>query len=1151
MKVFLSSTAVDLVAYRQVADNTILQLCHQAVVMERFGPLPGEPVEECERKAQECDVLVCIVAHRYGSEPEPGKGSVTRREVEAARAAGRSILAWIVDDDQPWSAKKEQDRLTDPTVSADMNRVASVARSVQALADFKTWLRSTFVCDTFTTPDDLGRKIAIALSNYWGQNKGQITPPYISLNNLKNSGINKFVGRRDALSQLHEKLQESEKGSIFTLTGMAGIGKTELALQYAWREWKKGTYLGGVCWVNVKSNDPSFDIINFFEHKLKLGEPRGSIAAEIVQECWSNWPNGDVLIVFDDVQNIHQILEYLPPYESKRFKVVITTRCEYLSDVIGNIHLGELSEDASLDLLRSYIDKDRINLYIEEAKLLCDDLGYLPLALELIGRLLRRRAWKIKDVRDKLRERGLKDKSSLLSKSHPEMTAKYGVKAAFGLSWDELEDEPKIQELALYLSLFAVAPIQQVWINELFPDENVDDIEEWLIDSLVNLNLVKSAGENQYELHRLIHLYLREKLDESALLTSAKKRYCKLLILKCEKFSPILSPVQIEELTPIVPHIKQITAYHYEYIDDNYNHTIPSNWNLPIKAINSFYVSQGFYPQAIQYFQEYLECTRERFGEDDIHLMVIYNDFALVLKDRGRYAEALELLEQARTIAIKYLDENHHETMMISNAIGDTYRQMGEYEKAKEILSKLLPHVLPQNLFSQGIENVYISALNLCVPNNLGLVYGEMKKYEEAETFFKLVLSYLEGKDEKNLHYTQAAINLAGILIELKRYQEAEMMLVKALRINKLILDPKQLIYRLNLSKLVVLFIIKNKLEDAEKLLLELFELQLNLACLEFAVMECFYHIVSQYFYQGLYEKVEEVSLKINKLYHKFQLTNSIEYCKSLNLLAQSYTRVARFEEASKLLREAIDIEQILLHQTDKLRIVDSSDISFDLTTSDSFQTFGMVLWNLAQKFIHPTHFNQRRSLLLEAERCTKYSLELCQIIYKQKNDANTHDMLSAINNNLGLIFEDLEKYAEAENSYKIALRLRREEHGNEHYLVGQSLLNLAACYDWQKKNADAVENMLLECKVIWEKLFQSNHPEMIHCYEHLAKFYSRIRKFKEAINYYQKTIDNCHARQADNISFYQQRMEECIKQSKKLMPRKTNLLSKKTKGFG
>ncbi len=163
MKVFLSSTAQDLGPYRQVADDTILRLSQQAVAMERFGPLSGEPVAECERKARESDVLVCIVAHRYGWVPEKGRGSITRREVEAAKAAGKGVLAWIVADDHPWTEKKEQDLLTDPTVFDNPTRVAEVVEAVKALAEFKGWLRATFVCETFTTPDDLGRKIAIGL----------------------------------------------------------------------------------------------------------------------------------------------------------------------------------------------------------------------------------------------------------------------------------------------------------------------------------------------------------------------------------------------------------------------------------------------------------------------------------------------------------------------------------------------------------------------------------------------------------------------------------------------------------------------------------------------------------------------------------------------------------------------------------------------------------------------------------------------------------------------------------------------------------------------------------------------------------------------------------------------------------------------------
>src|SRR5207244_4637990 len=106
--------------------------------MERFGPLPGMPVDECERLASESDVVVCIVAHRYGFVPEKGRGSITRREVEAAKDAGKDVLVWIVADDYPWTEKKEQDLLADPNVLADPARVTEVVEGVSGLGAFKS-----------------------------------------------------------------------------------------------------------------------------------------------------------------------------------------------------------------------------------------------------------------------------------------------------------------------------------------------------------------------------------------------------------------------------------------------------------------------------------------------------------------------------------------------------------------------------------------------------------------------------------------------------------------------------------------------------------------------------------------------------------------------------------------------------------------------------------------------------------------------------------------------------------------------------------------------------------------------------------------------------------------------------------------------------
>jgi hypothetical protein len=308
MKVFLSSTAVDLVAHRQVADDTFLRLSQQAVVMERFGPLPGEAVAECERKARECDVLVCVIAHRYGFVPEPGKGSITRREVEAARAAGRDVLVWIVEDGHPWSEKKEQDRLTDPTVLADPIRVVEVAESVKELQDFKTWLRATCVCDTFTTPDDLGRKIAVALSNYAQENLGD-GPPREPPNRGELRIVHAlqpaphFHGRQALLEDLSAWVADlASPDRVLSLVAPGGSGKTAVAERLV------ATMDPGVASVLVWSfyERPDADAFLRECNQLFLGEEEGPAGGRLERLLRGLRDGRPHLIVLDGLERVQE-----------------------------------------------------------------------------------------------------------------------------------------------------------------------------------------------------------------------------------------------------------------------------------------------------------------------------------------------------------------------------------------------------------------------------------------------------------------------------------------------------------------------------------------------------------------------------------------------------------------------------------------------------------------------------------------------------------------------------------------------------------------------------------------------------------------------------------------------------------------------------
>src|SRR5271165_6668055 len=151
LRIFISSTAIDLTAYRNKVRDAVLRLDNLPIAMETFSARGGEPATECMRMAAEADAVICIVAHRYGYVPPTdlggdGERSITWLEVDAAKRAGKPVFAFLVDPKAPWTEVKEQDRLT----SEPPEKVPEIAKAVQKLQEFKTYLGSERMRQTFT-----------------------------------------------------------------------------------------------------------------------------------------------------------------------------------------------------------------------------------------------------------------------------------------------------------------------------------------------------------------------------------------------------------------------------------------------------------------------------------------------------------------------------------------------------------------------------------------------------------------------------------------------------------------------------------------------------------------------------------------------------------------------------------------------------------------------------------------------------------------------------------------------------------------------------------------------------------------------------------------------------------------------------------------
>jgi hypothetical protein len=178
--VFVSSTIEDLEKHRGKARDAINQVGFVPRMKEYFaargdqGPL-AVCLEKVSGSATEppADVVVLIVAHRYGWVPEDQPGSdrksITWLECEKARENGKEVLAFVVEKDCDWPGElREENRIAEETArgTGTPELLREVQSNVDWLGRFKTWIDSLGIRATFTTPESLHGAVLAALHDW-------------------------------------------------------------------------------------------------------------------------------------------------------------------------------------------------------------------------------------------------------------------------------------------------------------------------------------------------------------------------------------------------------------------------------------------------------------------------------------------------------------------------------------------------------------------------------------------------------------------------------------------------------------------------------------------------------------------------------------------------------------------------------------------------------------------------------------------------------------------------------------------------------------------------------------------------------------------------------------------------------------------------
>jgi tetratricopeptide (TPR) repeat protein len=533
-----------------------------------------------------------------------------------------------------------------------------------------------------------------------GQLEATLRSPHRIRSNEIPFGNPNFTGRTAELERLSDNLFRRQPPHVQVITGMGGIGKTELAAEYVHRNIDNYEV---IWWIRAEHQDRVRDALVKLGQRLELRHAtRGSspdstvttVLESLQSGAWTNW-----LLVFDNAVNPLDLQKYIPASRSKGHVIITARQPNWPSNVVADsVEVSPFTEAESISFLRRTVPSlaegqgfstAENARRASEAKRLATTLGHLPIAVEHAAAFLAETGQSVEEYLSRFTENAHR----LLGEQSMDSDLPALVSGTWAMSVTLLTSDA--EHLLNLCSFFSPEPIAAGLLVQ--PPPGIDGppgLAEFLSSPqrfraaaarLHRLSLARVDGTRDLiQVHRVVQAVTqgRLRLDRIGLFRAYRAAADSLLANSNPGNPDHRSNDRTYDLS--LQHLES----DYQFLRTKN----PGLRALVVDQVRRLHL-RGRHVEAMRLGGDALGVWRERLGEDDPQVLALSVEVAIATYFNGHMADAHELIMKIRPLLQRYTDGDGFKALLLcENLYGADLRMHSKFRDAlildMSILSK-------------------------------------------------------------------------------------------------------------------------------------------------------------------------------------------------------------------------------------------------------------------------------------------------------------------------------------------------------------------------------------------------------------------------------------------------------------------------------